>query len=347
MARRLVTIQKILSVESIEGSDFIEKIKVLGWQLVAKKGEFKVDDLCVYFEIDSFLPICPEFEFLRKSNYKQMPDGNEGFFLKTAKFRGVISQGLALPISIFDNLNATNNIGSDVADLIGVIKYEPPIPECLNGTAKAYLTSHLTTGEPRVQNLQPFIDKYAGEEFYYTEKIDGNAVSFFIDDESVFNVSGRNIVFEYDEKNPIWKYAVENNIESKLRNLSFNACLQGEIFGEGIQKNKYKIKGHQVRFYNILNLETRKYLSFSHFFTTAQQLSLEIVPVIENKFFLKNNMDELVELSKGKSMLNKDVMREGIVLRPLEEKLDANFDLTHSRVSFKVINPNFLLKYEE
>jgi len=63
--RKLASIQKIKSLEPIDGADAIEKASVLGWQLVVKKGDFKVDDLVVYCEVDSIMPDKPEFEFLR------------------------------------------------------------------------------------------------------------------------------------------------------------------------------------------------------------------------------------------------------------------------------------------
>ena len=100
MDRKLASVVKVLKVEPIEGADAIEKVSVLGWQVVSRKGEFKEGDKAVYFEVDSFLPIKPEFEFLRKSSYKKLVDGSEGFRLKTIKLRKTLSQGLLLPISI-------------------------------------------------------------------------------------------------------------------------------------------------------------------------------------------------------------------------------------------------------
>ena len=72
--RKLATIRRVAQVEPIENADFIEIIKVDGWQCVAKKGEFRAGDLCVYFEVDSFLPIEARYEFLRKSSYKKLPN---------------------------------------------------------------------------------------------------------------------------------------------------------------------------------------------------------------------------------------------------------------------------------
>ena len=70
MERKLASIQRIGKVLPIEGADAIEIVMVNAWKVVSKKGEFKEGDLCVYFEIDSFLPMEKDFEFLRKSSYK-------------------------------------------------------------------------------------------------------------------------------------------------------------------------------------------------------------------------------------------------------------------------------------
>ena len=55
MERKLASIRKVREIKPIEGADAIELAIVDGWQCVAKKGEFKVNDLCVYFEIDSLV----------------------------------------------------------------------------------------------------------------------------------------------------------------------------------------------------------------------------------------------------------------------------------------------------
>ena len=101
MERKLASIQRIGKVLPIEGADAIEIVMINSWKVVSKKGEFNEGDLCVYFEIDSFLPMEKDFEFLRKSSYKKMGD-LEGFRLKTIKLRGQVSQGLCLPLSILE-----------------------------------------------------------------------------------------------------------------------------------------------------------------------------------------------------------------------------------------------------
>lgn len=91
--RALAYIQKVAWVRPIEGADNIELIGVLGWTCIAKKGEFREGDFCVYFEIDSKLPETGWSEFMRAKNFKVKT-------MKLGKFN-VVSQGLALPIKAF------------------------------------------------------------------------------------------------------------------------------------------------------------------------------------------------------------------------------------------------------
>lgn len=122
--RKLATVRTISQITPIQGADRIELAVVDGWKCVIKKGEFAVGDRVVYCEIDSFLPIRDEFEFLRSSSFKRM-DEREGFRLRTVRLRGQISQGLLLSTSI---LEQSPELGDDVSDQLGIVKYEAPVP---------------------------------------------------------------------------------------------------------------------------------------------------------------------------------------------------------------------------
>lgn len=98
--RKLASIRQIKEILPIEGADLIVLIKIDDWQCVALKTEFIEGDLCVYFEIDSFIPIIPQVEHLRSRAYKKMGD-KEGIRIKTIKLKGSISQGLVLPLTAF------------------------------------------------------------------------------------------------------------------------------------------------------------------------------------------------------------------------------------------------------
>ena len=114
--RKLASIQTVNAVEPIPNADAIERVRVLGWWVVSKKGEHKPGDKLVYCEIDSLLPERPEFEFLRPSSFKpaQTDDlGNvtvaAGFRIKTIKLRGQVSQGICFPLSILPAVTTTSS----------------------------------------------------------------------------------------------------------------------------------------------------------------------------------------------------------------------------------------------
>ena len=252
--RKLASIQKVLSVTPIEGADRIEMVRVLGWQCVANKGQFKEGDLCVYFEIDSFLPIRPEFEFLRKSSYKSNEILGEGFRLKTMKFKGQISQGLILPLSevgitiaengdryhdardyIFTASDGTvyemidvikphafNNLtleGTDVTELLGVREWEIPERASTGGTIKGNLPYCIhKTDETRIQSMPELLAEFKGLPYYITTKYDGSSHSIAIDEQDVFHVTGHNYEYKDDGTSVFYEFVKKRNFEEKLRN---------------------------------------------------------------------------------------------------------------------------------
>lgn len=161
--RKLASIQRIWKIEPIEGADRIELAHVLGWQCVVNKGQFQPMDIGVYFEIDSFLPIRPVYEFMRSSSYKKTDIMGEGFKLRTMRFRGQISQGLLLPLSQFPEIPADAAVGDDVTELLGVRKWEIEERATTGGTVIGNLPYDIPhTDETRVQEEPELIQAFAG-----------------------------------------------------------------------------------------------------------------------------------------------------------------------------------------
>lgn len=369
--RNLASIQKIGHLEPIPNADAIEKATVLGWELVVKKGEFRIGDLCVYCEIDSILPEKPEFEFLRERKFR----------VRTIRLRGQISQGICFPITILPK-DAPVEEGADVTELLGIRKYEPQdelkmckqvnkldypkwIPEWLRKTLhrfyfiRAYFRkrSHEKsfpslipkTDETRVQVLQPLLYKYAGSMCYYTEKLDGSSITIY-QINGKFGVCSRNIDLHRDKNNKYWEAVIEHDLERKFKTFfgKMDVAMQGELIGEGIQGNKYKLKGRDIYFFNIYYIRSGRYGNLNELQIACASLNEKMVPLLSDNYILQSSVPELVELSKGKSMIA-ETLREGIVIRPLEEIVDCDLhcNLVRNRVSFKSVNPEFLLKYGE
>ena len=332
--RKLASIRKISHIQSIPGADMIELAIVDGWKVVvAKNVEHKVGDMVVYCEIDSFLPIKEEFEFLRKSSYKKMSDGTEGFRLRTIKLKGQVSQGLILPLK---DLQLPNKdlleVGMDVTNLLGISKYEPPIPAELSGKVKGLFPSFLRkTDEERIQNLSDEYENLKQHKFYVTEKLDGSSATFYSKD-GVFGVCSRNLELLETEGNTFWKVARELKLEEWLTSQDVNYSIQGELIGESIQGNPYKIKGQTVGFFNAFNIDTQEYLGLEEFEKLISSMGLKSVPILDREFTLPDTIDELLTYADEKSVLNSNFDREGVVIRSLDRK-----------ISFKVISNKFLL----
>ncbi len=342
--RKLASVRVISNIQPIPNADKIELVTVDGWNVVvAKDVGHKVGDLVIYCEIDSFLPIREEFEFLRKSSYKKMGDV-EGFRLRTVKLRGQVSQGLILPMSVLNppdtNIYVTPFEGLDVTKMLDIVKYEPPIPAELAGKVKGAFPSFIPkTEEFRIQNLTKEYEEWkyqSKHQFYVTEKLDGSSATFYVKD-GEFGVCSRNLELLETEGNTFWKVARELDLENKMKSLGKNISLQGELIGEGIQGNPYKLKGQTIRFFTGYDIDKRERIGFIHFIVMIMDMGLEYVPVInpEFGFLLPDTIEEMLQYAEGKSALNPDTEREGVVVRSLD-----------GSISFKAISNKFLLNHE-
>lgn len=335
--RELVTIEKIAALNPIEGADLIEVATVRGWQVVVKKGEFQVGDDCLYFEIDSMLPVTDtRFEFLAGRGIRTDADGNTGHVLRTMKMKGQYSQGLVMPVEQFDEIGQQSG---DIAGTLGVIKWEPPIPAELSGQMRGSFPSWCSkTDSERIQNL-PDIFPLEDNGWLATEKIDGMSCTMTLRDDE-FHVASRNVNFIESPNNTMWRLAREHGIEDllqSLRNTHQSVTLQGEVFGEGIQKNRLKMKGHHLRFFN---------LSYDHEDATWGNLEWFIpadllVPPVPLRA-PESPQEALEQVEALESLVAPGRPAEGVVWRPWDRK-----EFRTGIKSFKVLSNKYLLKTKE
>lgn len=342
MSRKLASVQYVHDIWPIEGADKIECVGVLGWKCVAKKGEFKVGDQCVYFEIDSFLPVRPEFEFLRSSSYKNSELLGEGFRLKTQKFRGQISQGLCLPTGILGEGEWI--LGSDVSAILGVRKWEIEERASSNGTIVAGLPDGVSkTEEARVQSAPEAIDEMSGLPYYITTKLDGTSVTMFRID-GRFGVCGHNFEYADDGKCSFWAWAHENGLEQRLIDASIDdVAIQGEFCGAGIQRNPLKLQRPDWFVFTVRDIADGRRYGLKEIREFCEKIGLKMVPVEEEgDAFSYADVDELLERARGK--YEGGSVKEGIVVRPTEAVYSKSLSAS---LSFKVINNDYLLKKQK
>jgi RNA ligase (TIGR02306 family) len=376
--RKLASIQKITEILPIDGADNIVKVKVLGWDLVAKKGEFAEGDPCVYFEIDSQLPEHPVFEFVKRGSTK-----SSALRLRTIKLRGVVSQGLAMPLSVLQHFRdgavrllelndeqASNfdyhswidhlELGQDVTDIFGITKWEPKESSGKQGqVSKGNFPFYVPkTDETRIQSCPDVLDEMRGVKVYSTVKMDGCSATY-IHLNGEYNVCSRNLALKsleeklalYEERKSkgkeVWEPKVDRwwemsdrlGLKEKLEARG-NFAIQGELCGPGIQKNRLGLKENKLYVFNVYDIDNTKYLNLPEFIEFCHELGLDTVP-IEEEFVIDETITvpKLLEMAEGKYDSGHE--REGIVVRPVKERYSH---ILKGRMSFKAISNKFLLK---
>lgn len=371
-------------IEKIEGADNIELMSVLGWKVIVKIGEFHEGDLCVYFEIDSKLPEKEWSEFMASKKYKVKT-------MKLGKFK-VISQGLALPTSVFD-VEIPNEEGVDVTELLGVTysveednvrkaKVDPNA-KYRSMTARHQKTfkkpwarwlmrrewgrkimflffgkkkdnprtfpTHFPfvhrTDEERCENI-PWVLGYE-RPLIVTEKLDGTSSTYILERKKrgyEFYVLSRN-VRQADEKqecyhdhNIYWDMAFKYDIEAHLREYLEKTpdcpyvCIQGESVGS-VQGNPLKLPEDDFYCFNFIDGRVGRVDS-----VTGKNLvttwGMKWVPILDTNYMMPTDMEEFKQFATAKSVVNPNVLREGIVLR------DPTNDF-----SFKNVSREYLLKH--
>lgn len=335
--RKMATIRKIDSIRDIPGADSIECCTLGGWNVVTRKGEYTAGDLAVYCEIDSWIPyeVAP---FLSKGNFPHVYNEVKGERLRTVKLRGQLSQGLLLPLSTLNMVESELLEGLDVSFPLGIVKYEAPIPASLAGEVKGMFPSHIPkTDQERIQNLSTELEEWKAAKLTWevTEKLDGSSMTVYIIDGEV-GVCSRNLDLKPNKDNSLWATAYKNEIDVKLIQSCCNLAIQGELVGNGIQGNIYKMRDQEFYVYDIYDIDAGRYFTPAERVAYCKVWDIKHVPVFKSDFMLTTETAaDLLQMAEGKSVMG-DIAgpeREGVVYKCNEKQ-----------VSFKAISNKFLLK---
>lgn len=357
--RKLASIVRIESCEPIPETDrlSVTTMEGKGWRVVTSRDEFTPGELAVYFEIDSYLPKEPQFEFLadrclRKFCSKAGNVLKEGYRIRTVKLRGVVSQGLLMPIKAFEKLPYLLVDGQDVSEILGVEHYDEvaealaPVDNSakLGHSMKPFPSAFIPkTDEERIQNLQFLLHVAKGRAFEVTEKNDGSSITMFysttIDPLEPFGVCSRNWRLKPDEGAVPWamakKYNVEEGIKKAAATLGCELAFQGELVGPGVNGNRDLYKEHEWHVFKVFDITHGCYLLPDSARKATELAGFTYVPVIEKEFKVFDKfetIDEILAYAEGKTAKGNE--REGFVFK----------SCTEPYMTFKAVSNRYLLK---
>lgn len=349
LARKVI----IDDVQPIPDADRIEVARVGGWNVVVQKGQFVKGSVALYIEIDAFLSVFDSrYEFL-KSSYKilrlagQVYD--EGYRIRTMKMRGVLSQGLLMPVEKFYEIR-DKAIGEDCTQALGIRHYDEVYADWMShcgntktGLPKGSFPSFIPkTDEERIQNLsEATINAWMDEDFEVTEKRDGTSCTIYWCP-ARSGVCSRNLERK-DSPCVYWDIEHKLNLLERLEKYCTEKggalAIQGEITGPGIQGNPDNGKELKFEVFRIWEIGERRWLTWAERYSVCDSLGLDHVPVkgaiIPREAANSNDPQTIRQflLNMADGVTASGNPREGLVFKSKE----GDF-------SFKVVSNEYLLK---
>lgn len=307
MKNAMAVVGRIIETAPIEGADrIIQAVVNCGasgkWTGVVGK-DMEVGQGVTVFLQDALLPPGDErWAFMEKHKWR----------VRMARFKGVPSECLIVPGA------PDMPLGTDMSDVLGVTKYEKPIPASMAGDAVGAFPSFIPkTDEPNFQTVPEFVARLAEGEWYASEKADGTSCTVWNDDAGM-HVCSRN--WELREftasgaSNVYWRTARKYGMERLPRGLA----LQFEIVGPGIQGNQMGLKDLEVRAFTIYHFGgfyqygDKGYMPRAKLIDVCRELEIPLVQGIDHaqRAYTTDELRNLAEIiyPNGKP-------GEGIVIR--------------------------------
>lgn len=345
------------NIKSHPNADALDIVTVDGWECVVRKGMFSHGDFAVYIPIDSVLSAEVEQRIFPPESKITLKDSR----VRPIRIRGVVSQGLLVRTETL--CLGPVRAGQDVAELIGVTKYEPPVkdmPATLQASGGSVRNPNPNFGKyTSLEHLRNYVWAFNSGEIEVTEKIHGTnfragwvkkhsekwyekVLRFFgfSVSEYVFSVGSHNCEVTHEKSNSWYKKNVYVDIAERMdlkNKLPKGYVIYGEIYGDGVQKNyNYGLENDIA----LVVFEVKRDGEWMDPATVRQFCAdhgLMMVPLLYRGPF---NMDKITELSGGDSVLcPKQKIREGVVVRSADSGICAA-----GRTVFKVINPEYLMQ---
>ncbi len=376
MATFQTPLVSITGIEPHPDADRLELAKVLGYTCVIRKGAFKTGQQVVYLPEGGVIPewLCRSLNLWSEADGKGRLAGPQGLRIKAIRLRGTVSQGLlypladgpsgqGIPLAGGDILPVDGGVeATEIADALGIVKYEPPVPVAFEGEV---VNAHGHTLRFDIESLQSFPDAiHPGEPVVITEKIHGTWTGISFDPEvrhpdlyeggtlvSSKGMSAKGLAFKTGASNDrniyvrTWRrFLLEPGhwdhlvAESRTQGSAFH--ILGETFGRGVQDLQYGLRGTEFRVFAVgvgdAKEPSARFLSADKMEAWCARYDLRTVPELRRGPF---GPTEILALRDGDTTLEGKHVREGIVISPNRDR-----PLLDQFAFLKLVSPNYLLR---
>ena len=330
-----------ITVRKHPDADTLDVIAVGGYECISRLGQYKDGDIIVHIPEASIVPD----DILEELGLVGMLSGGKNNRVKAKRLRGILSQGLVYPISgkRLDGINI--EIGKDYADILGLVKYEPPIPISMRGK--------IIRSDRLVHYDIDDVKKHDGvliqdEQIIATEKIHGTLCRVtWYNEEKEWRVSSkgqgnRGLSFSEDDQSVYSRMFKKHtdDFESVRDKINDEFTIFAEVYGKGIQDLTYGKNTPHIILFDIYVGKDRfgEYIGAKEILSLLEDTKLEYVPVVYEGSY---KLDLEKELRGGKSLIDgADNMREGVVIRPVPERRTK----FHERVCLKSVSDAYLTR---
>lgn len=375
----IIEVCRVGKITKHPDADRMAVVEIKGWKTCIKRNDdgttqFEEGELCIFFPPDSVLPPTLS-DRLAVTNYLKKLSGNaSGGRVVVSRLRGQPSYGFISKLDILPETSIWSE-GNDVADILGVTKWQPPM-SCTDGDAEVpHPAFHRYYDMENIKNFPNVIPNR--ESVIITEKIHGkNARVGLIREahsdgkpqwtwmagshdvrrkESVKRKrkitdekTGEQKIEEYDEKSQFWQVLDKNG--SSLREMisaisgeKNNVVVFGEIFGSGVQDMTYGMTAGNWSF-RVFDITVNKiYLSVTEKIDWLTKFDVEMVPVLYMGPF---SNEEVEKYTSGNNTISEQPGtfkgREGIVITSIAEQTVSTSKRLMERMVFKSINFEYL-----
>ena len=241
----------------------------------------------------------------------------------------------------FDHIN----IGDDVTEVMGVKKYEKPVPKCQDAKGGFPTTILRKTDEERVQNIPHILDEIGDREIYITVKADGSSLTVLkVDDE--LSVCSRNLLLKEPESihsaSNFWAVTYKYGLDE----IPSGYYVQAELIGPSIQSNPHGVDSLEIRVFNVGIIRkgnTQLPLDYDDMVTFCNYHNLPMTELVYRGKKNFETIDDLEEIANAVRYENGKI-GEGVVIRYTESEDDFKMQ---KPLSFKMISPKYALKHGE